>query len=139
MDANIIIDNFKMAFPGEVILAHTFKTGGACSFTGQKLIDVQLKDGSWLRLFKLNKSSADQVHGDDIKVKLFPFVYDTKSMTDGEQRRDLLKEKLKVLYPQHNIHIFVFGDGLWARYSVNTKGNAYFAKEYGSEIDVILS
>ena len=138
MSATDIVDAFKKAFPDDTILAHTFKSGGASSFTGEKLVDVQLKSEEWLRIFKLSRSSASYLSGDEIKVKVFPFVYDTKNINDSERRRDILKDKLKILFPQHNVNLFIFNGSCWSRSSNNTKGIAFFEKEYGSEVDIVL-
>ena len=76
---------------------------------------------------------------DEIKVRAFPFVYESRNVTDGKQRREFLKQKLTAMFPNHYVNLFTFNDGYWSRYSNSTKGTTYFADSYGSEVDVVLS
>jgi hypothetical protein len=139
MSAEDIMVNFKKAYPNDTIVAYKFKSGGRGSFSGEKLLNVTLNDGYTLRIYKLRKSSGAHVNADEIKVKAFPFVYESRNMIDTAQRRDILNNKLTSMFPNHNVTVFIFNDSNWSRQSNNTKGITYFEKGYGSEVDVILS
>ena len=139
MDAESIIANFKRAYPNDSIVAYEFKSGGAGSFSGEQLLDISLNNGSFLKVFKLSKSSGVSMDSDQIKVKAFPFVYETTHITDGARRRDILKNKLGAMFPNHNVNVFIFNDSNWSRNNINTKGSTYFEKSYGSEVDVVLT
>jgi hypothetical protein len=130
---------FKKLYPDDTIVVYKFKSGGASSYSGQKLLDVDASDGYTLRVYKFAKSSGSYMSSDDIKVKAFPFVYEIRGVTSGEERRDILEEKLTNMFPNHNVTVLIFNDSNWSRQSSNTKGNTYFEKSYGSEVDIVLS
>lgn len=44
---------------------------------------------------------------DEFKMKIFPWIYDTKSIKDSEKRGDILTEKIAKIFPNSRIHIFV--------------------------------
>ena len=76
---------------------------------------------------------------DDIKAKAFRFIDETKGVTSGGERRDILVKQLTNIFPNHNFNVFIFHDSSWSRQSSNTKGSTYFEKNYGSEVDIVLS
>lgn len=137
--ATSIHENFHKAFPNDIILVHKYNTpGGTGSFYGNQLLKVQLEDRDWLRVYKLSKSSRPVMNSAEIKRRAFPFVYDTQRIRNPERRRDVLRNNLKNILPDHYVNVGIFGRG-WSRYSRNTKGVAYFDKEYGTDIDIVLS
>eukprot|EP01124_Arcella_intermedia_P016966 TRINITY_DN23594_c0_g1_i1.p1 TRINITY_DN23594_c0_g1~~TRINITY_DN23594_c0_g1_i1.p1 ORF type:complete len:140 (-),score=25.28 TRINITY_DN23594_c0_g1_i1:27-446(-) len=135
-----IAATFKEAFPNDTIVIYVFSSGGSSSFKGFLLLDtLQLKDGNMLHILKLNQSSGEWMSSDDIKVRAFPFVYESRHITDNNRRRNLIKEKLDRQFPNHNVTVTVFNNSDWSRKSHNTKGATFFEKDYGTEIDVVLS
>ncbi len=72
------------------------------------------------------------------KLKHFLFVYDTKSETDDVKRHDSLRDSLKNIFPNHYINVFIYHKR-WTRSHTNIKDAAYFTKEYGSDVDIVLS
>ena len=138
MNIDDIVASFQKAYPDDTILFYKFKSGGASSYYGERLLKVKLDDGYFLQIIKLLKSSGELMNSDDIKTKAFPFVYESKNEINDIQRRDTLREKLKNMFPKHYVNVFIFNDSDWSRYGNNTKGGTYFTKEYGSEIDVVL-
>ncbi|CAF4282538.1 unnamed protein product [Rotaria sordida] len=81
-----IYRNFTTAYPDEFVLVLKYDApGGGGSYYGTKLLKAQLKNGyDYLEVFKLCKPSACSMDSDEIKSKVFPFVYDTKGQTDTE-------------------------------------------------------
>ena len=77
------------------------------------------------------------MNSDIIKAKAFPFVYDTRSITNDSIRRDRLFASLANIFPDHNVNVFIFNN-TWSR-SCCSKGSAAFKNEYGSTIDIVLS
>lgn len=139
MDVKSIMENFKRAYPSDTIVAYKHKKGGAGKYCGHKLLEVTLNDGFNLKIFKLTKSSGAWMSSDEIKVRTFPFVYESRNVTDGKQRREFLNQKFTAMFPNHCVNLFTFNDGYWSRYSNSTKGSTYFKDGYGSEVDVVLS
>lgn len=137
--AEYIKKTFQEVFPNDAILVYRSTTGGWGRFIGQKLLGVQLKDGYWLEIFKVSQSSGEIMTSAEIKAKADGLITETKSETDKVKRRDILHEKLKALFPNHNVHVFLFGDSLWSRSTHSNKGAAYYEKDYGSEVDIVLS
>lgn len=139
MGSKDIAANFKTAFPNDSILVYEFKSGGASSYDGNALVDVKLDTGYHLLVFKLNKSTGPPMSSDEIKSKALVFINDTKNETDGGQRRNILRDKLENVFPDHRVNIFIFGDGDWSRYGSNIKGITCFEKDYGSHVDIVLN
>ena len=134
-----IINNFTEAYPSDIIVVQKYKAPGSChSMYGTLLVRIQLKDDDWLRIYKLTSSSGHIISESAIKAKAFPFVYDTKSETDIEKRRDSLSASLKTVFPQHNVNIFIFCS-TWQADWKNCKGATRFMKEYGSDVLIVLS
>ena len=140
MDVTVetVIENFKKAYPSDTFLVYISSGGGTTSFYGTCLLHVKLDGEQWLDVFKLSQSSGISMTGEDVKAKAFPFVYDSKSESDVTIRRDILRNRLKSVFPNHHVNIFVCTTG-WRRNSSNIKGSAFFQKEYGSTVDIILS
>ena len=134
-----IINNFKETYPSDAFVVCKFKSpGGASSYDGTCLVDLKLNNDDWLYIYKLTSSSGPTISENDVKAKAFPFVYDTKSETSSEKRRDSLRDSLKTVFPEHNVNIFIFGS-TWEAHRANCKGRAYFTKEYGSTVYIVLS
>ncbi|CAF4095560.1 unnamed protein product [Adineta steineri] len=134
-----IVESFKQAFPNDIIVAYKFKSGGAGWFYGTRLLRVNLKDGYWLQIYKLSKSAGNYVTSDEIKSTANSFINKTKGEVDNIKRRDILWNELKNAFPSHYVNIFIFDDSDWTRNGQNTKGSAYFEKNYGSEVDIVLT
>ena len=133
-----IKENFMKAYPNDLILVYKYTPpGGAGSYNGTKLLETKVQSGETLKAFKLTRSGGPNMNSDEIKAKAFPFVYDTRSITNDERRRDLLQASLKNIFPNHNVNVFIFNDG-WSR-SCCSKGSVAFKNEYGSTIDIVLS
>ncbi|CAF1036747.1 unnamed protein product [Rotaria sordida] len=129
---------FQTAYPNDYFYVCKFTApGGSSSYEGQILLNVQLGDQDWLRVYKLSKSSGLPVNTDDIKRKAFPFVFDTKGITNNEKRRDRIRNSLRSVFPHHHIHVIIYNDA-WESAS-SAKGSASFMNEYGSDVCVILS
>ena len=90
-------------------------------------------------MFKLSESSAAIVKDEEIKYKVFPFIYETQNVTDNVKRRSIITEKIKVLFPQHYVNVFVFNDESWSRHSFGTKGRTYSQSMNGIEVDSFRS
>ena len=133
-----IKSNFMKAFPNDTILIYKFKSACAGTYHGVRLVSVTLKDGYYLKIYKLSKSAGEWMTEHQIKTKGLDLVEKTSNETTMTKRRNILKEKLKILFPNHYVTVFVFSGSSWARDSFNIKGTAYFEK-YGSEVDIILS
>ncbi|CAF1110381.1 unnamed protein product [Adineta ricciae] len=137
--AEYIKTTFQEAFPNDAILVYRSTTGGWGRFIGKKLLGVQLKDDYWLEIFKVSQSTGETMTSDAIKSIANDVITETKSETDNVKRRDVLHEKLKALFPNHNVHVFLFNDSHWSRSTHSHKGAAYYEKDYGSEVDIVLS
>ncbi|CAF0833320.1 unnamed protein product [Adineta steineri] len=134
-----IVESFKQAFPNDTIVAYKFKSGGAWLCYGTRLLRVNLKDGYWLQIHKLSKSAGNYVTSDEIKSTANSFINKTKGEVDNIKRRDILWNELKNAFPSHYVNIFIFDDNDWTRNGQNTKGSAYFEKNYGSEVSIVLT
>jgi hypothetical protein len=136
--ARSIFDNFSKAHPEDSILVYKFTTpGGASYYFGTQLLNINLGGSEWLRAYKLSESHGFYMNSDVIKSKAFPFVYDTRSITDSERRRTVLRDSLKNIFPNHYVNVFIF-DGAWSRNNLS-KGAVAFMNEYGSDVDIVLS
>jgi len=134
-----IINNFTKAYPSDAFVVCKFAGGGgASSPCGTHLVRVQLKDNDWLDIYKLTSSSGPTINDSDVKAKAFTFIYDTKSETDSEKRRDSLRDSLKTVFPEHNVNVFIFVPP-WNANARNHKAHAWFIKEYGSAVYIVLS
>ena len=134
-----IINDFTAAYPSNAFMVLKFKIPGGCSWhCGFPLLRVQLQDDDYLDIYKLSSSSGPVLSDNDVKAKALPFVYDTKSETSSEKRRDSLCDSLKTVFPQHNVNIFIFGS-TWQANWKNCKGATRFMKEYGTDVLVVLS
>ena len=133
-----IRDSFSAAFPSATIYVCKYRApGGACSFYGNQLLHVKLDDGDWLTVYKLSDSSGYNMNGGVVKQKAFPFVYDTRNITDSEIRRNRLRDHLKNIFPDHNVNVFIYGNVFENAY--HSKGKACFSNGYGSRVMVVLS
>ena len=133
-----IRDNLKEAFPDAIFYVCKYTLpGGTCSYYGKKLLRIQLDDGDWLDVYKLSDSSGYNMNDDVVKQKAFPFVYDTRNITDSEIRRDRLGAHLKNIFPDHNVNVFIYGNVFENAY--HSRGNACFRNGYGSSVTVVLS
>ncbi|CAF0976549.1 unnamed protein product [Rotaria sp. Silwood1] len=133
-----IIDKLQAAYPNDIFYVCKFSPpGGASSYEGQLLLNVPLQDGDWLRIYKLSQSSGPPVNNDIVKHIAFPFIYDTKSITNDEARVKRLCHSLQTLFPLHHVNVIVFNEP-WESSSC-AKGCVSFMKEYGSDVCVILS
>lgn len=139
MDIDEVLASFQRAYPDDTILIYRFKNAGGNSFYGDCLVNIQLHDGYYLRIYKLSKSSGESLSSDDIRIKAFPFVYDTKKEIDHNKRQNILEEKLRPLFPDHYVNIFIVNDSDWLQRSYNTKGISFFKEEYGSDVDIVLN
>ncbi|UJR24097.1 hypothetical protein I4U23_027064 [Adineta vaga] len=136
--AQSIFDTFRKANPDDSILVYKFTApGGTGNFFGNQLLHINLNGDEWLKAYKLSKSSGSYMNPDEIKAKAFPFIYDTRSITDTTRRRDILKNNLKIVFPDHYVNVFIFNKG-WSRNN-RSKGATAFKKEYGSDVDIVLS
>ncbi|CAF2786702.1 unnamed protein product [Rotaria sp. Silwood2] len=133
-----IRDNLETAYPNDIFFVCKFAApGGASSYEGQVLLNQQLEDGDWLRIYKLSKSSGPMMNNVIVKHIAFPFVYDTKGIINNEARREILHHSLKTLFPHHNVNVIIFNEP-WESASC-AKGCVSFINEYGSDVCVILS
>lgn len=133
-----IRDNLRATYPDDFFcVSKCTPPGGACWYYGTILIEAQLKDGDWLRVYRLAKSSGHRIDNNEVKQKALPFVIDTKHITNEEKRRDQLRDSLKSVFPQHHVNIFIF-DRKWESAYTN-KGHASFSGEYGSLVSIILT
>jgi hypothetical protein len=139
MNVDDILASFKRAYPNDSIVIYKFKNGRASSFLGERLLKIKLDNGYFLQIVKLSTSSGGHMSSDEIKAKAFAFVYESKHEKDDVKRRDLLRDKFKVLFPDHLVNVFLFSDSDWGRYANNIKGGTFFEKDYGSEVDVVLN
>ncbi|CAF1159078.1 unnamed protein product [Adineta ricciae] len=136
--AQSIFDNLKAAHPEDNLVVYKYtRPGGASSYFGTQLLNIDLNDDEVLTAYKLSESSGPWMNEAEIKSKAFPFVYDTRSVTDNGRRRTILKVSLKVAFPNHYVNVFIFGSG-WSRNN-RSKGAAAFKNEYGSDVDIVLS
>ncbi|CAF1267683.1 unnamed protein product [Adineta steineri] len=134
-----IVASFQRAFPNDTIVAYKYKNGGTGWFYGTILLEVKLIDGYFLRIIKLSKSAGNYVTSDEIKSTANSFINKTKGEVDSVKRRDILSNELKNVFPSHYVNIFIFDDTDWTRNGHNTKGSAYFEKNYGSEVSIVLT
>jgi hypothetical protein len=133
-----VFDNFKKAHLEDHILVYKYTaSGGACSYYGTELLHINLGGNERLRAFKLSESKGSFMNPNVIKSKAFPFVYDTRSITDSERRRTVLRDSLKNIFPNHYVNVFIFS-GAWSR-NTRSKGAVDFADEYGADVDIVLS
>lgn len=136
--AREIRDRFLKAYPDELIVVYRYAApGGCCSCLGIQLLGINLGGNEWLDMFKLHKSAGACVNEEEITSKAHPFVYETRDIRDHRRRRDILKNNLKNVFPNHYVHIFLF-KARWTRSSQN-KGAASFRNDYGHDVDIILS
>lgn len=108
-------------------------------FYGIELLKVKLNDGYWLMIFKLSKLSGETMTSEQIQLVADPFIHKTKGEMDDLKRRDILNKQLNDAFPYHYVNIFIFENSDWHRNSYNIKGSAYYEKNYGSEVDIILT
>ncbi|CAF4183596.1 unnamed protein product, partial [Rotaria sordida] len=88
-----ILDSFRTIYPDDSFYICKFTPpGGSSSFYGNELLDVQLQDGDWLKIYKLSESSGSTLNDNEVRRKALPFVYDTRRVTDDETRRDRLHD-----------------------------------------------
>lgn len=133
-----IYDNLIKAYPSDYFVVYKFTApGGASHYSGTQLFDLKVSDGDWVQAYKLNASSGPSLTAEEVKQKAFPFVYDTKGITDNGNRRDKLRDNLKSMFPNHNVTVFIFGHS-WTR-TGRSKGATSFKNEYGSDVDIILT
>ena len=136
--AESIHDNLTAAHPEDSILVYKFTAPGGCnSHYGTKLLAIELANNEWLHAYQLSKSSGSYMTQEEIRYKAFPFIYDTRHVTNIRSRLDLLKKSLRKVFPDHYVNIFIFRDG-WSR-RCNGKGSVAFKYEYGSDVDIVLS
>ena len=134
-----IINKFKETYPSDAFVVCKFTApGGTSSYHGTCLADLKLNNDDWLHIYKLTSSSEPTISDNDVKAKAFPFVYDTKSETSSEKRRDSLRDSLKTVFPEHNVNVFIFGRS-WNANARNHKAHTWFTKEYGSDVYIVLS
>ncbi|CAF1459899.1 unnamed protein product, partial [Rotaria sordida] len=65
--------------------------GGSSSFYGNELLDVQLQDGDWLKIYKLSESSGSTLNDNEVRRKALPFVYDTRRYYHSFKSNHLVK------------------------------------------------
>ncbi|CAF1508829.1 unnamed protein product [Adineta ricciae] len=134
-----IIAKFHEVFPNDTIVAYKYKSGSAEWFYGTKLLDLQLKDDYWLRIIKFSTSVGESMTTDHVQLRATPYILKTKAETDGSKRRDILRDELKTAFPNHFVNVFIYNDNDWTRSSRNAKGTAYYEKNYGTEVDIVLT
>lgn len=139
MNLDEILASFQKAYPDDTILIYRFKNSGGNSFYGDCLLNVELQDGYHLRIYKLAKSSEELLSSDKIKIKVSPVVYETAKEIDHSKRQQILEEKLRPLFPDYYVNIFVVSDSNWSQRSYNTKGISSFKADYGSDVDIVLN
>lgn len=133
-----IRDQFHETYPSDYFYVCKFTApGGVCGYNGNNLLDAQLDDEDWLQVYKLMESSGSKLNDDEIRQKALPFVYDTKDITDGEMRRDRLREDLKMVFPEHNVNVFLYKNK-WS-YASWSKGCFAFLNAYGLDVVIVLS
>ena len=133
-----IRDNFRKAYQNGSVYVGKYAPGNRHWLCyGDNLLEVKLADGDWLHIHKLFDSSGSGMNDDIVKEKAFPFVYDTKSITNTVTRCNRLSEHLKNIFPDHYVSVFVYND--YFTYSGFCKGLAYFTNGYGSSVAVILN
>ena len=136
--AEEIFDNLRKAHPNDSILVYRYTAPGGCgTYSGDQLLHINLGGDVWLEAYKLKESSGSNLDKDEIKVKAFPFVFDTKGITDSAKRRDSLKSSLSKVFPNHNVTVFIFKSS-WSRKN-RSSGAVSFQNEYGSDVDIVLS
>jgi len=120
------------ALPDKGVLA-TIAT--SCYFCGSKIIDYQN-----LKAFIIDKTTTScSMSSDELKTKMFVWVYDSKSMKEIEKRRDFIKEKLDSITKGYNYYFGISDCEIL--YSV--KGEKVICEfkgiaEYGANILIIL-
>lgn len=59
------------------------------------------------RVHKFNRTTttSDQISSDELKEKMFPWVYDSKSISDIVKRREFLTKKMKEKFPNANYFV----------------------------------
>ncbi|CAF1055542.1 unnamed protein product [Rotaria sordida] len=140
MYANIecILDNFKATYPNDSFYVCKYKAPGGTSFYhGKKLLEIQLKDQDWLTVHKLVRSLGTNVNDNEVKQKALPIINDTIKITNYETRCDRICDNLKMIFPNHHVNVFIYGNDWQCAY--HSKGKASFKKDYGSDVFIVLS
>lgn len=133
------MQSFGKAFPDDTFIAYKYKYRGEASYSGIKLLDVLLKDEYRLSIYKLSRSKGKSMGSKEIESIANDTIMETKDELNRSKRCDILRKKLKSLFPTHNVNVFLFEDGDWARDSRNIKGTVFFVNNYESDIDIVLS
>lgn len=137
-DVKTIRDNFRsIEHDGLFYVAEFKRPGGEGSFYGRQLMMVPISNERWLMAFQLFSRNKTTINDATVQQKAFPFVYDTKSMTNNQERANSLANSLRPIFPEHYVNIFIY-NGNWND-SFNGKGSANFSREYGSNVHIILT
>lgn len=133
-----IRNSFKAACPeGLFYVCKHAKPGGSGSYYGKYLLELELKDEDWLIVYQLSRSSGSIMDDNEVRQKVFPFIDNTRTILDITVRRDLLRDALKYVFPNHNVNIFIYEkDWQNAYYG---KGSASFIDECGLDVCIVLS
>ena len=131
-EAKKLAMNLKAAYPADTFLtiSHAF-----ARFGGNMILD----SSSWM-VYKLTRSNWAAIHDDQVKEKSMAQVLESKAYIDVEQRKDFLREKLKAIFPQQNVNLFMFREYDSTEYYLTDtpKGKAFFSREYGQAVLILL-
>ncbi len=132
-EASKVAQNLKHAYPGDTFLA--------ISVTPNKNFGWNILDfGGW-RVYKLAESNGNSISDDQVKEKALCWMFDSKSITDVEKRKNFIYEKMKNIFPAHKVNVFLFreSDSILYYLTNSSKGTAFFEREiYGHALLVIL-
>lgn len=133
-----VLNAFKESYPQDSFVVVKGAFNWRSHFQGKTLLYVQLEDKEYLHIGKLETSSGAKLSKIDVKSKAFPFVFQTKDIKTAGERCLKLNDQLKPIFPHHKLYVFV-GNSTWNRQSHNIKGEVTFRKQYGTDVDIILT
>lgn len=85
----------------------------------------------------MSSTTSITISSDELKEKMFCFVYDSRNQKESIKRAEYLCDKLKEKFPSFNVGAFVNNDGKFPWAVVNCKVSAYF-ENYEGDILLVL-
>ena len=133
-----VLNTFKEIYPQDAFVVVKGAFNWRSHFRGKSLLYVKLENKEYFHIGKLEISSGAKLNKIDVKSKAFPFVFQSKDIKNVSERCFKLRDQLTPIFPHHKLYVFV-ANSTWNRLSHNIKGEVTFRKQYGSDVDIILT
>ena len=132
--AKHICENLRVHYPNDSFVAYTDQTG----YTGNY---KYICDMNGTRVRRLDLSSANAIGDSALKSLLHRVVFESKSMSDSQDRARHIRDQIDIMLPAYNRTVFITYVSSNDRPQVYGphKGLAYFWEpEFGEHVTIVL-